>query len=155
MQNRIEKIDHVGIVVRDLDEAIRLYTRLFCVGPASVADVPEQKVRTAFFRAGESNIELLCPTSDDSPIAKFLERRGGGIHHICVCVANIEATLADLASQGVRLIDETPRVGAHGERIAFVHPKSFAGVLIELSESSQDPTCAPHPHVPHKGPGSP
>jgi methylmalonyl-CoA/ethylmalonyl-CoA epimerase len=155
MQDRIEKIDHVGIAVRDLDEAIQLYTRLFSVGPASVEDVPDQKVRTAFFHAGESNIELLCPTSDDSPISKFLARRGGGIHHICVSVADIDATLADLATQGVQLIDETPRVGAHGKRIAFVHPKSFGGVLIELTESSPDPTCAPHPHVPHKGPGPP
>jgi methylmalonyl-CoA/ethylmalonyl-CoA epimerase len=152
MRDRIGRIDHVGIAVPDLEEAIRLYTLLFGGGPTSVEEVPDQKVRTAFFRAGESNLELLCPTSDDSPISKFLARHGGGLHHICLAVPDIEAALATLAAEGARLIDATPRTGAHGNRIAFVHPKSFSGVLIELSESPREGACAPRPHAPHRGP---
>lgn len=155
MRDRIDKIDHVGIAVSDLEEAIRLYTLLFGGGPTSVEDVPDQKVRTAFFRAGDSNIELLCPTSDDSPISKFLDRSGDGLHHICLAVPDIEIALAALAKEGIRLIDAVPRAGAHGKRIAFVHPKSFGKVLIELSESPNEAACAPRPHSPHRGPAEP
>lgn len=148
MSEPIQKIDHVGIAVTDLDEAIRLYTLVFGTGPDSIEDVPDQKVRTAFFRAGESHVELLFPTAADSPIATFLAKRGPGIHHICLAVPDLERALAELKRQGLRLIDETPRQGAHGKRIAFVHPKSTGGVLLELSESPQ-PSCAPEPRTPH------
>jgi len=151
MAGPIQKIDHIGIAVTDLDEAIRLYTLLFGAGPDAIEDVPDQKVRTAFFRAGESQVELLYPTAPDSPIAGFLAKRGPGIHHICLAVANLDRTLMELKQQGLRLIDETPRTGAHGKRIAFVHPKSLAGVLLELSESPAS-ACSPEPRAPHRGP---
>jgi methylmalonyl-CoA/ethylmalonyl-CoA epimerase len=148
---KIQKIDHVGIAVPDLEAAIRLYTLLFGTGPASIEEVPEQKVRTAFFQAGEATVELLCPTAPDSPIAGFLAKRGGGIHHLCLTVPDLEHALAALAAQGVELIDKTPRLGAHGKRIAFVHPKSLGGVLLELSEAPR-PGCVPAQRLPHAGP---
>ena len=149
MSERILRIDHIGIAVSNLDAALQLYTVLFGREPDSIEDVEDQKVRTAFFEAGESSVELLYPTADDSPISRFLERRGDGIHHICFTVPNIERALEELRAQGMRLIDETPRTGAHGKRIAFLHPKSMGGVLIELSETPGG-TCPPHraPHDP-------
>jgi len=150
MSRLIQKIDHIGIAVSDLDEAIRLYTLLFGVGPSAVEDVPDQQVRTAFFRAGESQLELLSPTAPESPIAGFLAKRGPGIHHICLAVSDLQRALAELKRQGLRLIDEAPRPGARGKRIAFVHPKSLAGVLLELSESPHS-ACAPEPRTPHGG----
>lgn len=150
MSEKILKIDHVGIAVPDLDEGIRLYTLLCGTGPVSVEEVPDQKVRTAFFRAGESHIELLCPTAPDSPIAGFLAKRGGGIHHLCVAVPDIEGALAALEAQGMRLIDAKPRLGAQGKRVAFVHPQALGGVLLELSEAPHA-ACTPAPHEPHAG----
>jgi len=150
MSTPVQKIDHIGIAVSDLDAAIQLYTLLFGRGPDSIEDVPDQKVRTAFFRAGESNVELLFPTAPDSPIAGFLDKRGPGIHHVCLAVGDLEDALAALKRQGLRLIDETPRRGAHGKRVAFVHPKSLGGVLLELSET---PGCSHEPRAPHGGPG--
>jgi len=149
--NRILRIDHLGIAVSDLDEAIERYTRLFGHGPDSVEDVADQKVRTAFFEAGESNIELLFPTSPDSPIARFLEKRGPGIHHVCFAVHDIEARLREAAQQGFVLIDETPRLGAHHKRIAFLHPRSTGGVLMELSEGADASACSRTPPRPHSG----
>jgi len=147
MSERIQRIDHIGIAVSDLDAAVQLYRTLFGRGPDSLEDVEDQKVRTAFFEAGESSVELLAPTADDSPIAKFLARRGDGIHHVCFTVPDLERALTDLRQQGVRLIDATPRTGTHGKRIAFLHPKSTGGVLIELSEAPRG-SCPPHrsPH---------
>jgi methylmalonyl-CoA/ethylmalonyl-CoA epimerase len=131
-----KKVDHVAIAVPNLEEAILLYKNLLGKGPEHIEEVVDQKVRAAFFGVGETNLELLFPTSPDSPISNFLEQKKGrgGLHHICLQVTDLERHLEDLKKQGVQLIDETPRIGAHGKRIAFVHPKSTGGVLIELSE---------------------
>jgi len=154
MSENLRKVDHIGIAVPDLDVAIQAFTTLFGTGPTAIEDVPDQKVRTAFFAAGPTNIELLFPTADDSPISNFLAKRGTGIHHICFEVANLARSLDELRARGVRLIDETPRPGAHGKRIAFLHPKSTGGVLIELCEVPHRSGCEPHPMSPHGTPGS-
>ena len=126
------KIDHLGIAVPSLAEAVKAYEALgFTV--ESREDVPTEKVRVAFVPVGESRLELLEPTDADSTIAKFLQKRSG-IHHVCVLVENIETALAELRARGVALIDEKPRVGAAGSRVAFVHPRSAGGVLLELKE---------------------
>lgn len=127
------KIDHLGIAVPSLAEAIRAY-RTLGFEVAETHDVPSEQVRTAFLPIGESRLELLEPTDPSSTIARFLERRAG-LHHVCVLVDDLEQALAELKSRGVRLIDETPRSGAGGSRVAFVHPKSAGGVLIELKEA--------------------
>ncbi|MBO8174422.1 MAG: methylmalonyl-CoA epimerase [Thermococcus sp.] len=132
----IKKIDHVGIAVKNLDEAIKLWEALG-LKVAEIEEVPEQKVRVAVFKVGESRIELLEGTSEDSPISKFIAKRGEGIHHIALGVENIEEHLEKLKEQGFRLIDEKPRIGAGGARIAFVHPKSVNGVLLELCERKE------------------
>ena len=131
----INKIDHLGIAVRNLDASIEYYTNalgLVCEGKEEVAS---QKVRTAFFACGEVHLELLEPTADDSPIAKFLEKNGEGIHHIAYKVDDIEAQLSDVASKGVRLIHEVPIEGAGDKLVAFLHPKSTGGVLTEFCQS--------------------
>lgn len=127
------KIDHVGIVVRDLQEALQVYQTALGLPLREVMELPDQKVRIAFLPVGESNVELVQPTTDDSGIARFLAKQGEGIHHLCIEVAEIEAALAQLKTHGVELIDEVPRQGAHG-RVAFIHPKGAHGVLIELVE---------------------
>ena len=127
-------IEHIGIAVRDLEASIALYERLLGVPCYAVEDVPDQKVRTAFFRMGETKIELLESTSPDGPIGAFIAKRGEGLHHIAYAVGSIRAALHELASDGFQLIDAEPRPGAEGLRIAFVHPKSAAGVLTELCE---------------------
>jgi len=132
-----EKVDHIGIAVHDLKDALATYETALDMTLEGTEVVEEQKVRVAKLRAGDDCIELLEPTSEDSPIAKFLEKRGGGIHHICLEVADIEATMARLSDAGMRLIDRKPKIGAGGHRIAFVHPASTHGVLIELSENAQ------------------
>lgn len=129
-----EKVDHIAIAVKDLDEAISLYQSLLGKGPDHIEEVADQQVRAAFFGVGQANLELLFPTSPDSPVANFLDKRGPGLHHLCLQVKNLEQHLDDLKAKGVKLIDEKPRIGAHGKRIAFIHPKSTGGVLIELSE---------------------
>jgi methylmalonyl-CoA/ethylmalonyl-CoA epimerase len=129
------KIDHVGIVVRDIQTALQVYESALGLPLKEVAEVPDQKVEVASLPVGESNVELVQPLSDDTGIARFLEKRGEGIHHICIEVNDIEATLARLQDRGVPLIDEVPRQGAHG-RVAFIHPKGMHGVLIELVEHS-------------------
>lgn len=130
----IMKIAHLGIAVADLDDAVSVYRDMLGLQLDGYETVADQKVRVAMLRAGDDVVELLEPTADDSPIAAFLARRGPGLHHLCFEVDDVDATLARCRAQGMRLIDETPRLGAHGCRIAFVHPKSAAGVLIELSE---------------------
>jgi methylmalonyl-CoA/ethylmalonyl-CoA epimerase len=130
----VRKIAHIGIAVRDLEEAVRIYRDVLGLVELATEEVVDQKVRTVVFEAGESHVELLSPTSPDSPIAKFLEKRGEGIHHIAYAVDDLEAVLADLSSRGARLIDEKPRVGAGGHLIAFVHPKSANGVLTEMTQ---------------------
>ena len=134
-------ISHVGIAVKDLDAAMKQYALLAGHAADMIEEVPEQKVRVAMFAASGANaheaggrVELLTATSDDSPIAKFIERKGEGLHHICIYVSDIERKLTELKAAGVRLIDETPRIGAGGCRIAFVHPAGANGVLIELEE---------------------
>ena len=134
-----KKVDHVAIAVPNLEDGVKLYQSLLGKGPEHIEEVPDQKVRAAFFGVGETNLELLFPTSPDSPISKFLEEKKGrgGLHHICLQVEDIRRTLETLKAQGVTLIDQVPRRGAHGKWIAFVHPKATNGVLIELSQEGQ------------------
>ena len=129
----IKKIDHVGIAVKNLEEAMKVWEGLG-LEVEEIEEVPDQKVRTAIIHVGESRIELLEPTAEDSPIAKFLAKRGEGIHHIALGVEDIEEHLAKLKEEGYRLIDEKPRIGAGGAKIAFVHPKAVTGVLLELCQ---------------------
>jgi methylmalonyl-CoA epimerase len=130
----IKKIDHIGIVVRDVEAALKIYRDALGLELIRVESVPEQGVRIAFLPTGESEIELVEPTVEDSGIARYLVKRGEGVHHVCLEVDDIEASLSQMAAQGMELIDETPRVGSGGHKFAFVHPKSAHGVLIELYE---------------------
>lgn len=132
---KIEKIDHIGIAVESIDSWIGFYRDLLGLEHTSSEEVAEQKVRVAFLTIGDSRIELLEPTSPDSPIAGFLEKRGGGLHHISLKVDDIEEALEKHKRAGARLIDEHSRVGAHGMRIAFIHPKASGGVLLELCQT--------------------
>ncbi|MGC9194293.1 MAG: methylmalonyl-CoA epimerase [Syntrophobacteraceae bacterium] len=131
---KILKVDHIGIAVNNIEEAKALYTDILGIPHAGNETVAEQKVTTAFFPVGEAEVELLESTAPDGPIAKFIESKGQGIQHIAFRVENIEQALEELKAKGVRLIDEKPRRGAGGAKIAFLHPKSTFGVLIELSE---------------------
>ena len=126
------KINHLGVAVKEIDEALKFWAGALGLENVHTEEVAEQKVRTAMLPIGETKIELLEPTSADSPIAKFLEKRGGGIHHVAVEVEDIEASLAKLKAQGARLIDEEPKIGAENCLIAFVHPQASGGVLLEL-----------------------
>jgi methylmalonyl-CoA/ethylmalonyl-CoA epimerase len=127
-------IEHIGIAVKNLDEAIRLYEDVYGLHCYAVEDVPDQKVRTAFFTIGQTKIELLESTDPEGPIGKFIEKKGEGVHHIAFAVQGLAGTLGDLESKGIQLIDKTPRKGAEGLQIAFLHPKSTRGVLTELCE---------------------
>jgi methylmalonyl-CoA epimerase len=127
-------LDHIGIAVRSLDEALAFFSDalgLRCIGRETVT---EQGVRVALLPVGESRLELLEPIDEDSPVGRFLSKRGEGIHHICLMVDDIDSALADLRARNVRLVDETPRCGVEGRKIAFLHPASSHGVLIELVE---------------------
>jgi len=128
------KINHIGIAVHSIDASMPFYRDTLGMEFEGTEVVEEQRVKVAFLAVGESRIELLEPTSPDSPVAKFLEKNGEGTHHLAYEVSDIEAVLADLKAKGVRLVDETPRSGAHGTRIAFLHPKATGGVLTELCE---------------------
>ncbi len=128
-------LDHVAIAVRDLDAALAEYARLFGAEPMYREVVAEQGVEEAMIAVGGSFIQLLQPLSIDTPVGRFVESRGEGMHHIALAVADIEAALAHLKAEGSRLVDEVPRVGGRGALIAFVHPKAFAGTLVELVES--------------------
>lgn len=130
-----DKINHIGIAVKNIETATPLYRDVLGMRFEGVEEVPDQKVRVAFFVVGESRIELLEPTSPDSPVARFLEKNGEGIHHLAYQVDDLAATLEQLRGAGVRLIDEQPRCGAHGTRIAFLHPKATGGVLTELCQT--------------------
>jgi methylmalonyl-CoA/ethylmalonyl-CoA epimerase len=134
MSDNEMKIDHLGIAVESLEESLRFYRDSLGLECEEFETVEDQKVRVAMLPIGESRVELLEAISDDSPIAKFLKKRGPGIHHICVEVSDIRDKLNRLKSQGVRLIDEQPRPGAGGHLVAFVHPSSTHGVLIELTQ---------------------
>lgn len=129
----MQKLDHIGIVVRDIAAALKVYQVALGLPLSETVDVADQQVRVAFLPIGESNIELVQPTSDDTGVAKYLAKRGEGIHHICIQVDDIEAALAQLKAHEVELIDKEPRQGAHG-RVAFVHPRGAHGVLVELVE---------------------
>ena len=128
----IQKIDHIGIAVKSLEEATIFFEKALGIKCEAIEEVAAQKVRVAFFRVGEAAIELLEPTSPESPIAKFLEKNGEGIHHIALNTDDLAGQLAQAASAGCKLINEKPLEGAHGKLIAFLHPKSAHGVLIEL-----------------------
>ncbi|HEY6137897.1 MAG TPA: methylmalonyl-CoA epimerase [Thermoanaerobaculia bacterium] len=130
----VTKLDHIGIAVKSIDAAKQIYEDLG-LRIEHFETVETQKVRTAFLSVGDSNLELLEPTSADSTIAKYIEKRGEGIHHICLRVENIEEHLARLKERGYRLINDAPVPGAHGCRVAFLHPAAGNGVLIELSET--------------------
>ena len=130
----MQKINHLGVAVASLEEALPHYRDVLGMSYQGTEEVPEQRVRVAFLQIGESKIELLEPTSADSPIAKFLEKNGSGIHHIAYEVDDIAETLAGLEQKGVRLIDRLPRQGAHGAKIAFIHPKSTGGILTVICE---------------------
>ena len=132
----MRRVDHIGIAVLDLEEALLPYVEGLGLQVAHREEVETQGVRVAMLPVGETNIELLEPTSGDSPIAKFIERRGPGIHHIALAVDDIDAALARMREAGVRMIDDEPRPGAGGTRVAFAHPKSMGGVLVELVEGS-------------------
>ncbi|HHW58464.1 MAG TPA: methylmalonyl-CoA epimerase [Clostridia bacterium] len=130
----IKKIDHIGIAVKSIEEAAKFYKEVLGLGITGIEEVEEQKVRTAFIPVGDSEIELLESTSEDGPIAKFIEKKGEGIQHIALQVDDIEKTLEELKQKGIKLIDELPRYGAGGAKIAFAHPKSTNGVLLEFCQ---------------------
>ncbi|HOC59731.1 MAG: methylmalonyl-CoA epimerase [Syntrophaceae bacterium] len=129
----IVKIDHIGIAVKNLAESSKLYEMLG-IHSTGTEEVAEQKVKVSFFPVGDSEIELLESTSPEGPIARYIEKNGEGIQHLALRVENLEAALEELKAKGIRLIDEKPRYGAGGAKIAFVHPKSTGGILLELSE---------------------
>ncbi len=131
------KINHLGIATKGIDEALKFWADALGLENVHTETVEDQKVRVAMLPIGDTRIELLEATADDSPIAKFVEKRGGGIHHIAVDVENIEDSLAKLKAMGMRLIDETPRAGAEDCLVAFVHPSSANGVLLELVQSKK------------------
>jgi methylmalonyl-CoA/ethylmalonyl-CoA epimerase len=130
-------IEHIGIAVADLEAAISLYEKILGQPCYNVEDVAEQKVKTAFFKVGQTKIELLQSTDPEGPIGKFIEKRGEGIHHIAFAVNDIEGSLEETSAMGIKLIDTKPRKGAEGLDIAFLHPKSTSGVLIELCEDKK------------------
>ena len=129
------RIDHLGIAVKDLAAAERLFATLLGGPAAGREEVPSERVRVSFFPVGESRLELLEPTSPESPIAKALEKRGEGIHHLCLHVDDIEAEVTRLRAAGFQFVGEAPRPGSGGHRVAFIHPKSAGGILVELSGS--------------------
>ncbi len=127
-------IEHIGIAVKDLDTSIKYYEEVLGLSCYAVEEVKDQKVKTAFFKVGQTKLELLESTDPSGPIGKFIDKKGEGVHHIAFAVNNLPAQLADATKKGVQLIDEQPRKGAEGLNIAFLHPKSTMGVLTELCE---------------------
>jgi methylmalonyl-CoA/ethylmalonyl-CoA epimerase len=134
---KVTHVEHIGIAVDNLEEAIRYYETILGLTCYSIEDVPDQKVRTAFFKIGEIKIELLEPTSAESTIAKFLEKKGQGLHHVAFAVDGLRETLTELDEANIKLIDREPRKGAEGLNIAFLHPKSTHGVLTEICEQEK------------------
>ncbi len=130
----IEKVDHIGIAVKSLEDGIALYESMLGIKCEKIEVVESQQVKTAFFHIGDMHIELLCPTSDDSPIAKFLEKNGGGIHHIAYASSDINSDLDRVKTLGINLIHETPITGANDKQVAFLHPKSTQKVLTEFCQ---------------------
>jgi len=127
-------IDHVGIAIQDLGQSLKFFRDAIGLELEPPEDVPSQRVRAHFLQAGEATLELVEATAPDSAIAKYVEKRGPGIHHVCLRVDDLAAALAELKARGVRLIDETPRPGAHHSLVAFIHPSSTHGVLVELKQ---------------------
>jgi methylmalonyl-CoA/ethylmalonyl-CoA epimerase len=127
-------IDHIGIAVGDLEESLRFFRDALGLELEPPEDVPSQRVRAHFLQAGDATLELIEPTSEDSPVAKYVATRGPGMHHVALRVDDIVAALAELQAKGVRLIDEVPRAGAHHSLVAFIHPSSTHGVLVELKQ---------------------
>ena len=130
----ISHIEHIGIAVKDLNESIAYYEKILGFKCYAIEEVKEQKVKTAFFMVGQTKIELLESTDPEGPGGKFIEKKGEGVHHIAFAAQNLEASLSEVESKGVQLIDKQPRKGAEGLNIAFLHPKSTQGVLTELCE---------------------
>jgi methylmalonyl-CoA/ethylmalonyl-CoA epimerase len=133
----IDHIEHIGIAVKNLEESIKYYESVLGLKCYSIEEVAEQKVKTAFFMVGQTKIELLESTAEDGPIAKYIEKKGEGIHHIAFAVNNLPGALKDVENKGVQLIDKAPRKGAEGLNIAFLHPKSTFGVLTEFCEGEK------------------
>lgn len=133
-EDMVSKVDHIGIAVSNLEESVKFYEEILGLKFQGIETVEEQKVKVAFLPVGDTEVELLEATTLDSPIAKFIEKKGQGVQHIAFRVENIEKALEEMKAKGIRLIDEKPRYGAGGARIAFLHPKSTNGVLIELCE---------------------
>jgi methylmalonyl-CoA/ethylmalonyl-CoA epimerase len=133
----IERLNHIGIAVEDLEEAIRLYRDVIGLSFEGIEEVPSERVRVAMFKVGETRIELLQGTGDDSPITKSIKKRGMGVHHLAFTVDDAAESLERLSSAGLRVLDESPRPGAHGTKVVFVHPKSTMGVLTELVEEPE------------------
>ncbi len=134
METKFLKIDHIGIAINSLEEVSKLFPIISGIKDVEMEDISEQKVKVAMFKCGESKIEFLMPTSEDSPISKFINKKGNGIHHIAFEVENLEEKLKELKNLDIKLIDKTPRKGAGGKKIAFIHPHSTMGILIELCE---------------------
>ena len=129
-----KRLAHIGIAVKSIDRSSGLFSKLLGISEEHTEEVVPQKVKAAFFRVGEGGIELLEPTGDDSPVAKFIAKSGEGVHHLSFEVDDIDAEIARLKSEGFQMIDEKPRMGADGFRVAFLHPKSTNGVLVEISQ---------------------
>lgn len=130
----LKKIDHIAIAVNNVEEAAKFYQNVLGLTLSGVEVVAAQKTKVGFFKIGESNVELVQPSEPDSPLVKFLETKGPGIHHICFEVDDVEAEVKAFLEKGAAMVDQKPRPGAHNTRVAFVHPKSSSGVLIELCE---------------------
>jgi methylmalonyl-CoA/ethylmalonyl-CoA epimerase len=128
-------LDHVAILVSDLDAAVKLYRDVYGLHLDEIEEVPSEKVRVAIFGHGLGRLELVCPTDPESPLAKRIKEKGEGLHHVCLAVADIGQAMASLQAAGAPLLDKVPRAGAGGSRVAFVHPKGSRGVLVELKQS--------------------
>lgn len=138
----IKRIDHVAIAVQGLESTVRFFADTLGLAFSHISDEPEQQARVAFFPVGDSEVELVEPTSDESGLAKWLAKRGEGLHHLCLEVDDLDAVLARLHEQGVQLINATPVTNSAGRRLAFVHPKATHGVLIELYEAQSEGTSS-------------
>jgi methylmalonyl-CoA/ethylmalonyl-CoA epimerase len=134
MNGKAKGLDHVAIAVKDLDVAVKYYVEVLGFAPPEFEEVATEKVRTAIFGHGMGRIELICPTEGGTGVSKFLEKRGEGLHHICIEVDDIVGTMAELKNKGAQLLDEVPKPGAGGAKVAFIHPKGAHGVLTELRE---------------------
>lgn len=130
----IKKVDHIGIAVRSLDEALPFYIEVLQLEFLGIEEVDSQGVKVAFIKAGETKLELLEPTSEESPIAKFIEKRGEGLHHVALGVDSIQERINQMKEQGIRMLQDEPKIGAGGAQVAFLHPKSAGGILYEFCE---------------------